>query len=60
MSETPAERVGIAYMAFRGDMIHAIRCGQKNVNMRDARADDERCDCGLRELYLALEELVDE
>jgi len=30
------------------------------VDMRQERADDERCDCGLRDLYLALEELVDE
>jgi len=60
MPETPAERVEIAYQAFRGDMIHAIRCGPKNVGMRQERADDDRCDCGLRDLYLALEELVDE
>lgn len=51
-----AARVRVAWKNFRGALVHDLRCGPPEIigEMRDAPADDPRCDCGVRELVAAM------
>src|SRR5690348_16376770 len=50
------DSVRAAFKAFDGSIHHHHMCGPKNVDM-DRQEDDSACDCGARDLRLALEAL---